>query len=120
MLYLGFTRPDITHATQQLSQFLHEPHQCHWNAAIHVLRYLKNEPAKGLFYPARPGSALTIEAYCDADWAACPVTRRSITGYCVFLGGSLISWKTKKQITISRSSAEAEYRSMSTTVCELL
>lgn len=120
LLYLSFTRPDITYATQQLSQFMHEPHLCHWNAALHILKYLKNDPAKGLFCSAQPSSTLSVEAYCDADWASCPDTRRSLFGYCVFLGGNLISWKTKKQVTVSRSSAEAEYRSLSTTVCELL
>ncbi|KAK4396920.1 Retrovirus-related Pol polyprotein from transposon RE2 [Sesamum angolense] len=117
LLYLGFTRPDISHATQQLSQFLQAPCQQHWDAALHLLRYLNGTQHKGLFFPSN--SVLELKAYCDADWASCVDTRRSLTGYCVFLGPALISWKTKKQSTVSRSTAEAEYRSMGATACEL-
>ncbi|KAK4401408.1 Retrovirus-related Pol polyprotein from transposon RE2 [Sesamum angolense] len=118
LLYLGFTRPDISFAVQQLSQFLQAPRTSHWDAALHVLRYLKGTPSTGLFFSSSSSSQLT--AYSDASWASCLDSRRSITGYCIFLGTSLVSWKTKKQATVSRSSAEAEYRSMASTVCELL
>ncbi|KAL0366821.1 UNVERIFIED_CONTAM: Retrovirus-related Pol polyprotein from transposon RE1 [Sesamum radiatum] len=118
LLYLGFTRPDIAFANQQLSQFLQAPRTSHWAAALHVLRYLTGTPSTGLFFSSVSSTNLT--AYADASWASCLDSRRSITGYCVFLGSSLVSWKTKKQATVSRSSAEAEYRSMASTVCELL
>ncbi|KAK9114556.1 hypothetical protein Syun_021353 [Stephania yunnanensis] len=118
LLYLGFTRPDITYATQQLSQFVQAPTEQHWTGALHVLRYLKGTPSQGLFFPVQMD--LSVVGYCDSDWAACPISRKSLTGYCVFMGSSLISWKTKKQATVSKSSAEAEYRSLSSTVCELL
>ncbi|KAK6120085.1 hypothetical protein DH2020_046215 [Rehmannia glutinosa] len=118
LLYLNMSRPDVTHAIQQLSQFINDPYSTHWDAAVHVLRYLKGTPSKGLFYAAE--DVYDFEAYCDADWATCLDSRRSLTGYCVYFGGALVSWRTKKQVTVSKSSAEAEYRSMSQTVCELL
>ncbi|KAL0322924.1 UNVERIFIED_CONTAM: Retrovirus-related Pol polyprotein from transposon RE1 [Sesamum angustifolium] len=117
LLYLGFSRPDIS-LLQQLSQFLQHPRVPHWDTAIYLLRYLQGTPDLGLFFPAN--TSLQLCAYSDSDWASCPDSRRSLTGYCVFLGGALISWKTKKQVTVSRSSVEAEYCSMASTVCELL
>ncbi|KAL0417014.1 UNVERIFIED_CONTAM: Retrovirus-related Pol polyprotein from transposon RE2 [Sesamum latifolium] len=117
LLYLNFTRPDIAHATQQLSQFLQTPCQQHWDVVVHLAKYLKGTQQEGLFFPSN--TALTLRAYCDADWASCPDTRRSLTGYCVFLGSSLISWKTKKHNIVSRSTAKAEYRPMGSTACEL-
>jgi hypothetical protein len=101
LLYLNATRPDITFITQQLSQFLSKPTITHYNAAIGVLKYLKSCPGRGLFFPR--GSALHLIGFSDADWAGCKDTRRSISGQCFFIGNSLISWHTKKQLTISRS-----------------
>ncbi|KAK4400568.1 Retrovirus-related Pol polyprotein from transposon RE2 [Sesamum angolense] len=118
LLYLGFTRPDLSFPVQQLSQFMQHPRTSHWDAALHVLRYLKGTCTLGLFFPSQ--SSLHLSAYSDAAWASCPDSRRSITGFCISFGTSLISWKTKKQTMVSRSSAEAEYRSMGSTVCELL
>ncbi|KAL0307059.1 UNVERIFIED_CONTAM: Retrovirus-related Pol polyprotein from transposon RE1 [Sesamum radiatum] len=118
LLYLGFTRPDISYGVQQLSQFLQHPCESYWHAALHVVRYLKGTSTTGLFFPC--SSSFQLQAYCDADWASCVDSRKSISGFCVFFGTSLISWKSKKQATVSRSSAEAEYRSMGATVCELL
>ncbi|KAL0387930.1 UNVERIFIED_CONTAM: Retrovirus-related Pol polyprotein from transposon RE2 [Sesamum radiatum] len=117
LLYLGFTRPDISHSVQQLSQFLNHPCEAHWNAALHVVRYLKGCPSKGLFFPSQ--NSLDLRAYCDADWASCTDSRRSLSGFCIFLEPALISWNTKKQSTVSRSTTEAEYRSMAVTVCKL-
>lgn len=78
---------------------------------------MKGSPGQGIFL--RADSPLQLYAFCDADWAACPTTRRSLTAYFVQLGTSPISWKTKKQPTVARSSAEAEYRAMAMTTCEL-
>lgn len=93
------------------------PQEAHWDAALRVVRYLKGDSGQGIFL--RSSCDLRLTAFCDSDWASCPMTRRSLTMYFVRLGVSPISWKTKKQHTVSRSSAEAEYRSMATTCCEL-
>ena len=96
---------------------MQEPRTDHWDAALRVVRYLKGTPGQGILL--RSDSDLSLQGWCDSDWAACPITRKSITGWLVFLGHSPISWKTKKQNTVSRSSAEAEYRSMAAITCEL-
>jgi len=89
----------------------------HMKAATHVFRYLKSCPGRGILLAA--DSSAQITAYCDSDWASCPMGRRSTTGYAVKLGKSLISWRVKKQDIVSRSSAEAEYRAMAMTSCEI-
>ena len=117
LLYLTLTRPDLSYSVQHFSQFLQNPRQPHYHAALHVLRYLKGTANTGLFYPSQ--NSLQLFACTDADWGTCKHSARSLTGYCVFLGSSLVSWKTKKQKTVAKSSAEAEYRSMSATTSEL-
>ncbi|XP_026387812.1 uncharacterized protein LOC113282888 [Papaver somniferum] len=117
LIYLTITRPELCYSVHVLAQFMQSPRVAHWEAALRVLRYLKSHPGQGIVL--RKDSALQLIAYCDSDWASCPLSRRSLTGYFIFLGGSPISWKTKKQHTMSRSSAEAEYRSVAHTCSEL-
>ncbi|PNX74277.1 retrovirus-related Pol polyprotein from transposon TNT 1-94 [Trifolium pratense] len=117
LLYLTNTRPDISFSVQHLSQFVSKPLIPHYTAATRILKYLKSAPANGLFFPV--SSSLKLTGYADSDWARCPDTRKSITGYCVFIGSSLISWKSKKQNTVSRSSTEAEYRALASLTCEI-
>ncbi|XP_076935490.1 uncharacterized protein LOC143602168 [Bidens hawaiensis] len=93
-----------------LSQFMHSPSNAHLQLALRLLRYLKRAPSLGILF--KKGDSRNLTAYADSDWAKCLDTRRSVTGYCIFLGQSLVAWKSKKQLTVSRSSAEAEYRAM--------
>ncbi|CAN1799225.1 Retrovirus-related Pol polyprotein from transposon RE2 [Linum perenne] len=113
LIYLTNTRPYISFATQQVSQFAGAPTEAHYKAVTRILRYLKGAPTSGLFFPTKSS------AYSDSDWAACPDSRGSVTGYAVYLGDSLTSWKSKKQTTISHSSCEAEYKALAHTACEL-
>lgn len=117
LLYLLHTRPELSYSVHVLSQFMQAPREAHWAAALRVVRFLKGSPGQGIFLNADKDLSLTV--YCDSDWSTCPLTRRSLSAYVVFLGGSPISWKTKKQDTVSHSSAEAEYRSMAAALREI-
>ncbi|KAL8130930.1 hypothetical protein AgCh_007017 [Apium graveolens] len=118
LVYLTVTRPDIAHAVQLVSQFVSDPRRLHLTAVHRIIRYLRSTPMHGLSYLHK--SHLQLRAFSDANYAGCPDTARSTTGYCIFLGSSLISWKSKKQPTVSKSSTEAEYRAMSSTSSEII
>ncbi|GJX00639.1 putative zinc finger, CCHC-type containing protein [Tanacetum coccineum] len=94
------------------------PKESYMQATVHLLKYLKGTISNGLFYPVQP--LLKVTGFSDADWASCLMTRKSLTSYCIFLGHSLVSWKTKKHVTVSMLSTEAKYRSMAATTCELI
>ncbi|XP_026455872.1 uncharacterized protein LOC113356857 [Papaver somniferum] len=114
--YLTFTRPDISYAVQQVCLFTHDPREPYMLALKRILRYLKGTLDHGLFTSATTLTGLT--AYSDVDWAGCPDSRRSTSGYCIFLGDNLVSWSSTRQATVSRSSAEAEYRGVANAVVE--
>lgn len=118
LLYLRITRPDITYDVHSLGQFMYSHTNVHLQATHRILKYIKNNPGQGLFYSAT--SEPCLNAFADSDWAICYDSRRSVTGYCVYLGNSLITLKSKKQDVVSNSSTEADYRSMSQVTCEFL
>jgi hypothetical protein len=115
--YLTLTRPDLSYSVNYVSQFMHSPTVMHLKMVRRILRYVKGTIDVGLHFTSN--TTLDLFAFSDADWAGCPTTRRSTTGYCTFLGGNIISWCAKKQHTVSRSSTEAEYRAMANTTAEL-
>ncbi|XP_074303040.1 uncharacterized protein LOC141637462 [Silene latifolia] len=110
LIYLTITRPDLVYAVHILSQFVNEARKEHWDAALRVVRYIKMNPSKGIVL--RKNGNLQLNGYCDSDYASCLLTRKSLSGYFVALGGSPISWRAKKQATVAKSTAEAEYRAM--------
>nr|XP_043630459.1 uncharacterized mitochondrial protein AtMg00810-like [Erigeron canadensis] len=118
LIYLTLTRPDIAYSVQILSQFMHDPYETHLKLAMRVLMYLKGSPGKGILF--KGNSSLSLSAYVDSDWAKHVTARKSVFGYCLFLGGSPIAWKSKKQSTISRSSAKAEFRALASVTCEII
>ncbi|KAI3441040.1 Protein kinase domain-containing protein [Psidium guajava] len=116
--YLTMTRPDVAFLVSVVSQFMADPRVPHWEAALRIVKYLKKDPGKGVIYQNHGHSR--IEAFCDADWAGSPADRRSTSGFTIFMGGNLVSWKSKKQDVVARSSCEAEYRSMASTTAEIM
>ncbi|XP_062081074.1 uncharacterized mitochondrial protein AtMg00810-like [Humulus lupulus] len=97
LIYLTITHPDISYVVNKLCQYLATPRIPH----LHVMHHL------------------SLKFVSDVDWTSCNDTRRSVSGFCVFIGQSLISWKSKKQTTVSRSLVEAEYRAMVNVACEI-
>ncbi|XP_062227327.1 uncharacterized mitochondrial protein AtMg00810-like [Phragmites australis] len=114
--YLTLTRLDLAYAVQQVCFFMHDPREPHLALIKRILRYVKGSLNLGLFIGSSSPSTLT--AYSDADWAGCPNSIRSTSGYCIYLGDNLVSWSSKRQTTVSRSSAEAEYRAVAHAVAE--
>ncbi|WZZ15660.1 hypothetical protein YC2023_108749 [Brassica napus] len=110
LIYLTITRPDICFAVNQVSQHMQAPKVHHWKMVDRILRYLSGTAGQGVWMGCN--GSTEVVGYCDADWAGDRVDRRSTTGYCTFIGGNLVTWKSKKQKVISCSSAEAEYRAM--------
>jgi hypothetical protein len=114
------TRPDIAYAVGSVCRFLHNPGPQHWNAVLHILRYLRGHSNLGLSFSGKPSDLRQLHGYCDADWAGDQDTRRSTTGYIFRLCGAAISWKSRLQKTPALSSTEAEYMSAGAGVQEAI
>ncbi|XP_021850348.1 uncharacterized mitochondrial protein AtMg00810-like [Spinacia oleracea] len=115
--FLPHTRPDLSFDVQSLSQFSHSPKLSHIVSLTHTLGYVNHTTCQDIIL--RATYPLTLKDLSHSDWAACPSTRRSVTSYILLLGTSPISWKSKKQSTVSKSSSEAEYMEMSQVVGEV-
>ncbi|KAH9751535.1 hypothetical protein KPL71_014332 [Citrus sinensis] len=118
LIYLSHTRPDIAFAISAVSQYMHSPYAEHLEAVHKILRYLKSTPGRGLLF--KKSDQRSVEVFTDANWAGLVSDRRSTSGYCTFLWGNLITWRSKKQNVVARSSTEAEFRAMANGVCEVL
>jgi Reverse transcriptase (RNA-dependent DNA polymerase)/Integrase core domain/gag-polypeptide of LTR copia-type/GAG-pre-integrase domain len=118
LIYLTITRPDISYAVGFVSQFMQRPTKGHMELVDQILRYLKATPGRGILMKNQGHTNLTV--YTDADWAGNPTDRRSTSGLCAFVGGNLVTWQSKKQPVVAKSSAEAEYRAMSNATSEIV
>ncbi|GJU23625.1 ribonuclease H-like domain-containing protein [Tanacetum coccineum] len=114
--YLTFTHPNLSYVVQQICLYMHNLRESHFDALKRILHYIQGTLEFGLHLYASATTSLV--GYTDADWAGCPSTRRSTSGYCVFLGDNLLLWSAKRQHTISCSSIEAEYRGVANVVAE--
>ncbi|XP_020262928.1 uncharacterized protein LOC109838913 [Asparagus officinalis] len=114
LIYLTVTRPDITFTVG----VMHKPREVHWTAALKILAYVKSCPGKGLRHKKHVHTH--ISAFSDAGYAGDMGDQKSTSGFCTFVGGNLVTWRSKKQDVVSRSSAEAEYRAMAHTACEMV
>ena len=116
--YVTITRPDIAYSVNKLCQYMHSRTTTHWQALKRILRYLQHSNQYGLFFSQN--STCDIQCFSDSDWGGCPNDRRSTNGYALYLGTNLVSWQTKKQPTIARSSTESEYKSMANATAEVM
>ncbi|KAJ8775137.1 hypothetical protein K2173_020141 [Erythroxylum novogranatense] len=116
--YLTLTRPDIAFSVNRLCQFMHNPNEDHWKAAKRLLKYLKYTSSDGLLFSKT--SSTTLQCFTDSDWGGCLDDRRSMNGYAIYLGNNLISWASKKQPTIARSSTESEYKALANSAAEVV
>jgi hypothetical protein len=94
----------------KVSQFLSQPTTVHYEAVKRILQYVKGTISTGLHIQTMPSTILDV--YTDADWVGCSDDRRSTGGFSIFLGGNLVSWSSRKQPTVSRSSTEADYKAL--------
>ncbi|RVW39495.1 Retrovirus-related Pol polyprotein from transposon RE1, partial [Vitis vinifera] len=105
-----------SHPTDKDSRYMNNPTERHMKAVYRILQYLKKSPGRGLYF--KKTSSREVEVFTDADWAGSLTDWRSTTGYCSYVWGNLVTWRSKKQSVVARSSAEAEFRAMANGICE--
>ena len=105
------TRPDISYAVSNVAKFCSKPTKEHWTAVKRIIRYLKGTQNYGLLYKKADSS--TCIGFSDSDWAGDADDRKSTSGYIFQVGGTAISWKSRKQSCVALSTAEAEYIALS-------
>jgi histone deacetylase 1/2 len=116
--YITLTKPDIAFSVNKMCHFLHAPTTVHWTTTKRVLRYLRGTISLGL--RLSKSSSTIMSAFSDADWAGCLDDRRSTSGFVVYVGSNIVSWNARKQATVSRSSTEAEYKSLANATTEVM
>ncbi|KAL5547151.1 hypothetical protein UlMin_006838 [Ulmus minor] len=116
--YVTITRPEIAYRVNKVCQFMQNLLDLHWKAVKRILRYLKGTSEEGIL--PRRSKTLNLTGFCDANWGNDLCDRRSTTDYCIFLGRNVVSWSSKKQAVVSRSSTEAEYQSLANATLELI
>ena len=116
--YLSLTQLDISFAVNKFWQFMHKPTNDHWTTVKRIFRYLKFSINFGLLI--RPSKSTQLSIYSDANWAGCPDDRKSTFGFCIYFGNNLVSWSSKKQPIVARSSTKAEYRTIAHATTESL
>ncbi|XP_020249462.1 uncharacterized protein LOC109826854 [Asparagus officinalis] len=118
LVYLTISRLDIAYVVHVVSQFVQSPTTVHYVVVLSILHYLRGTLSRALLFSST--SKLQRRAFSDSDWADDIIDCRSINGFCVFLGDTIISWRAKKQHVVSKSSTEVEYRAMSTATSEII
>ncbi|GAV83562.1 hypothetical protein CFOL_v3_27008 [Cephalotus follicularis] len=116
LIYLSHTGPDISYVVSMISPFMPSLKEEHLDAVHRVLRYIKDTLGRGLFF--KKNEKRMVEIYTDAGWAGSLVDRRSMSGYCTYVWGNLVTWRSKKPPVVARSSAEAEFRALAHGICE--
>nr|KYP54851.1 Copia protein [Cajanus cajan] len=112
------TRPDIAYAMSVVSRLMHESRERHMQAIDKILPYLKSSPEKGLLF--KRGDTMFMEIYTNTNYTGSVIDKRSTYGYCMLLGGNLVTWRSKKQNVVAQSSAKAEFQALLRGICEWL
>ena len=116
LIYLTHTNLNIGFIVSMASRYMNNPTGCHMKAIKQILQYLKGTPDRGLHFSKNSNRG--IEVYTDVDWARSITDRKSTTGYYYYEWGNVITWRSKKQPIVARSSTEAEFRALSHGICE--